>query len=166
MNQVVKVVSECWADRSNHELEISSFLLLERIAKLDMEQYYQEIARKAFSAYLKKAAASSLETLPKIAFMQQCLVQLFALDINFTYKQAFDSLKSIVLLVKAVTIDKKKEMQPELCSWKTVHALYLWVSLYGSIKNYGILSSLVYPIVETIKEIIAYACGPRFYPLR
>ena len=166
MNQVVKVVSECWADRSNHELEISSFLLLERIAKLDMEQYYQEIARKAFSAYLKKAAASSLETLPKIAFMQQCLVQLFALDINFTYKQAFDSLKSIVLLVKAVTIDKKKEMQPELCSWKTVHTLYLWVSLYGSIKNYGILSSLVYPIVETIKEIISYACGPRFYPLR
>jgi len=163
---LVKIVSECWAEQKNHEVELSSFLLMERIAKMDMDEYHHEISKRAFTAYVKKSTSSSLETLPKIAFMQQCLVQLFALDLNFSYKQAFESLKAIVLLVKAVTIDKKKEMQPELCSWKTVHTLYLWSSLYGSIKNYGILTSLIYPIIECIKEIINYASGPRYYPLR
>ena len=162
-----KISLDAWTTSKNKEVELSAFILLEKLVKDDMEQYHSEITKKALSAYSKLTAASSAETYPKIVFMQQCLIQLFALDLSLTYTLAYNSLKTIVITIKAVTLEQKDDKQNELCSWKNVHALYLWVSMFGSIKNYGILQSLIYPIVETINEILGFiAFQPRYYPLR
>ena len=158
---------DAWSTSENKEVELSAFILLEKLVKQDLEKHHSEITKKALSAYMKLTSGSSAETYPKIVFMQQCLIQLFALDLNLTYTLAYNSLRTIVQCIQAVTADHQESRITELCSWKNVHALYLWVSMYGSIKNCGVMQSLIYPIVETINEILSIiALQPRYYPLR
>merc|ERR1711936_1288001 len=104
----ITAATASWANSGSHEVQLSSFILLEKMAKMDdVELQHKDIVKTCFSEYVKKSAGSTVDTLQKIAFMQQCLIQLLALDLNLTYKMTFDSLKSIVLLIKAVGNDKK-----------------------------------------------------------
>jgi len=119
-----------------------------------------------YLSYVKNCKFTSPSTLPSISFMKRSLVEMFGLDHNMAYYQAFVYIRQLAIhLRNAITTDKADSVLA-VYNWQFIHSLELWGALLGHTGSSEAMKPLIYPLVQVVIGAAKLIPTPKYYPLR
>merc|ERR1719431_726299 len=119
-----------------------------------------------YQSYVKNCKFTSPSTLPSISFMKRSLVEMFGLDHNMAYYQAFVYIRQLAIhLRNAITTDKADSVLA-VYNWQFIHSLELWGALLGHTGSSEAMKPLIYPLVQVVMGAAKLVPTPKYYPLR
>ena len=119
-----------------------------------------------YLSYVKNCKFTSSSTLPSISFMKRSLVEMFGLDHNMAYYQAFVYIRQLAIhLRNAITTDKADSVLA-VYNWQFIHSLELWGALLGHTGSSEAMKPLIYPLVQVVMGAAKLVSTPKYYPLR
>jgi len=119
-----------------------------------------------YLSYVKNCKFTSPSTLPSISFMKRSLVEMFGLDHNMAYYQAFVYIRQLAIhLRNAITTDKADSVLA-VYNWQFIHSLELWGALLGHTGSSEAMKPLIYPLVQVVIGAAKLVPTPKYYPLR
>merc|ERR550517_534553 len=116
--------------------------------------------------YVKNCKFTSPSTLPSISFMKRSLVEMFGLDHNLAYYQAFVYIRQLAIHLRNAITTNKKDSVLAVYNWQFIHSLELWGSLVGHCSSSETIRPLIYPLVQVIMGTARLIPTPKYYPLR
>ena len=119
-----------------------------------------------YLSYVKNCKFTSPSTLPSISFMKRSLVEMFGLDHNMAYYQAFVYIRQLAIhLRNAITTDKADSVLA-VYNWQFIHSLELWGALLGHTGSSEAMKPLIYPLVQVVMGAAKLVPTAKYYPLR
>jgi nucleolar complex protein 2 len=122
--------------------------------------------KKLYLTFVRNAKFTSLSSLPRIAFMKNCVVEMISLDVATGYQHGFVYIRQLALHLRAATTSGKKDALQVVRSWQFVHSLDLWCQALSSLHPSPSLSTLLYPLIEISLGTLSLQPSPRTVPLR
>ncbi|XP_064385137.1 nucleolar complex protein 2 homolog [Halichondria panicea] len=159
-----KQLIECWAC-GDHHVQVMAFLALRDITLIKPHPSLGETLKKLYLAFVRNCKFTSAETLPRVRFMENCLVELLSLDTPTTYQLGFVYIRQLAIHLRAAITSGKKDAQQAVYNWQFVHCLDLWGRVLGHLTDTK-LRPLVYPLVQVVLGTVSLQPSPRYYPLR
>jgi len=102
-----------------------------------------------------------------LQFLENCVVELYGLDMAATYQHAFVYIRQLAVhLRQAHAKIKAKQAHDQVYNWQTVHSVKVWARVLAQYAGVEQLQLLHYPLVQVLHGIIALVPTPRHFPLR
>jgi len=153
-----------WSSSGSETPRILAFMCLVKLAR--NAGLLEPCVKSMYLSYVKNCKFTSPSTLPNISFMKRSLVEMFGLDHNLAYYQAFVYIRQLAIhLRNAITTNKKDAVQA-VYNWQYIHSLELWGSLVGHCGHSETIKPLIYPLVQVIIGTAKLVPVAKFFPLR
>ena len=153
-----------WSSSGSETPRILAFMCLVKLAR--NAGLLEPCVKSMYLSYVKNCKFTSPTTLPNISFMKRSLVEMFGLDHNLAYYQAFVYIRQLAIhLRNAITTNKKDAVQA-VYNWQYIHSLELWGSLVGHCGHSETIRPLIYPLVQVIIGTAKLVPVAKFFPLR
>jgi len=153
-----------WSSSGSETPRILAFMCLVKLAR--NAGLLEPCVKSMYLSYVKNCKFTSPTTLPNISFMKRSLVEMFGLDHNLAYYQAFVYIRQLAIhLRNAITTNKKDAVQA-VYNWQFIHSLELWGSLVGHCGHSETIKPLIYPLVQVIIGTAKLVPVGKFFPLR
>ena len=153
-----------WSSSGSETPRILAFMCLVKLAR--NAGLLEPCVKSMYLSYVKNCKFTSPTTLPNISFMKRSLVEMFGLDHNLAYYQAFVYIRQLAIhLRNAITTNKKDAVQA-VYNWQYIHSLELWGSLVGHCGHSETIKPLIYPLVQVIIGTAKLVPVAKFFPLR
>jgi len=159
-------------------VRLNAFLRIRQMTMTQPFPFIEHCLKACYLAYAKCAkfgnAARASSVLPTLAFMGNCVVELYSLDYASSYQHAFVYIRQLALHLRTAMQKKTPETFRVVYCWQYIHCLKLWTAVLSSCctsEGVGddetqLLRSLVYPLVEVITGVIKLVPTARHLPLR
>lgn len=158
-----KILLKLWST-GEETVRITAFLNILLIAT-SKEMALEQLSTM-YEEYIQTTNIVSLDTLPRINFMRNSLVEIYLLDHNISYNHAFSCIRQLAINLRNAVTSKNKENLEAVYNWKYINSLRFWTELINKSKDKSILRSLLYPLVEIITRTIKLNPTAQYYPLR
>ena len=153
-----------WSSSGAETPRILAFMCLVKLAR--NAGLLEPCVKAMYLSYVKNCKFTSPSTLPNISFMKRSLVEMFGLDHNLAYYQAFVYIRQLAIhLRNAITTNKKDAVQA-VYNWQFIHSLELWGALVGHCGHSETIKPLIYPLVQVIMGTAKLVPVAKFFPLR
>lgn len=153
-----------WAG-GEQSVQVLAFLILRRITLVHPHPSLHRTLKKLYLTFVRNCKFTTPKSLPQIHFMQNCLVELLAVDPPTTYQHAFVYIRQLAVHLRTALTSNKKDAQQTVYNWQYVHCLDLWTRVLGEV-HHDALRPLVYPLVQTTLGALQLQPTARYYPLR
>ncbi|XP_065060967.1 nucleolar complex protein 2 homolog isoform X1 [Rhopilema esculentum] len=160
---LVKRLVRMWSSAEEH-VRVLSFLCLRKIA-IAMPQLYETIIKQLYVGFVKHAKFMNFKTKPVIAFMQNSMVEMFAMDHSTTYQFAFVYIRQMAIHLRNALSTKKKDAYQTVYNWQYINCIQLWTRVVGELHG-ETLAPLIYPVVQVTLGVVRLIPTARYYPLR
>jgi nucleolar complex protein 2 len=147
-------------------VQVLAFLILRQITLLTPHPSLHTNLKKLYLTFVRNAKFTSLSSLPRIAFMKNCVVEMISLDVATGYQHGFVYIRQLALHLRAAITSGKKEAIQVVRCWQFIHCLDLWCHTLSSLLPSPSLQPLLYPLVEVAMGTLSLQPSPRTVPLR
>jgi len=144
---------------------ILAFMCLVKLTR-SSSNLLEPCVKAMYLAYVKNCKFTSPGTLPSISFMKRSLVEMFGLDHNLAYYQAFVYIRQLAIHLRNAITTNKKDSVLAVYNWQFIHSLELWGSLVGHCSSSEVIRPLIYPLVQVIMGTAKLIPTPKYFPLR
>ena len=144
---------------------ILAFMCLVKLTRTS-SNLLEPCVKAMYLAYVKNCKFTSPSTLPSISFMKRSLVEMFGLDHNLAYYQAFVYIRQLAIHLRNAITTNKKDSVLAVYNWQFIHSLELWGGLVGHCASSETIRPLIYPLVQVILGTAKLIPTPKYYPLR
>jgi len=160
LNKTIKLWSE-----GQDTVRVLALLCIIKLAR-NSGDLQERAIKQMFTAYVANTKFTSPSTLPNINFMRRSLVEVYALDHNLAYFQAFIQIRQLAIHLRTAMTKSNKDTRQAVCNWQYVHSLELWGALLGHAGKSETLSPLIYPLTQVILGVLKLADGAKYIPMR
>ncbi|XP_064621776.1 nucleolar complex protein 2 homolog isoform X2 [Lineus longissimus] len=165
LKNLMKMLINTWCT-AEETTRVLAFVTLIKLVHMRQDTLLEPCIKKMYMAYIKNCKFTSPTSLPLINFMQRCLVELFAIDVNLAYQYTFIYIRQLAIHLRNALTIRKKETCQSVYNWQYIHSLTLWVRLLSTLHPNDVMDPLIYPLVQTIIGTVKLAPTARYYPLR
>ncbi|KAF8935013.1 Nucleolar Complex 2 protein [Dissophora ornata] len=159
-----------WSTASDR-VRIISFLTI-RTMCLQLGPNYLDLALKGvYLTFVRYAKTTTVHTLPNLHLMQNCVAQLYGLDVDRSYQHGFVYIRQLAIHLRNAVLIKTKESFKAVYNWQYLHCLGLWSQVVSThaLNNAGQptpLHALIYPLVQVSLGALRLIPTSTYYPLR
>ncbi|EDV23938.1 uncharacterized protein TRIADDRAFT_57673 [Trichoplax adhaerens] len=164
--QYMKHLMHLWSSSTQEDVRVLAFLCIRKLMDLLTSKEFNETIKLMYTAYIRNCKFTTPTTLPFIAFMQSCLLEVYNIDSSVTYQHAFIYVRQMAIHLRNAMTLKKKDAFQTVYNWQYLHCIHLWCRILSDISCREALKPLIYPLVQTTLGVIRLVPTPRFYPLR
>ncbi|KAF9913524.1 Nucleolar Complex 2 protein [Lobosporangium transversale] len=159
-----------WSTASDR-VRIISFLTI-RTMCLQLGSTYLDLGLKGvYLTFVRYAKTTTMHTLPNLHLMQNCVAQLYGLDLGRSYQHGFVYIRQLAIHLRNAVLVKTKESFKAVYNWQYLHCLSLWSQVISThaLNNAGqptSLHALVFPLVQVSLGALRLIPTSTYYPLR
>ncbi|KAG0326164.1 Nucleolar Complex 2 protein [Dissophora globulifera] len=159
-----------WSTASDR-VRIISFLTI-RTMCLQLGSAYLDLALKGvYLTFVRYAKTTTMHTLPNLHLMQNCVAQLYGLDIERSYQHGFVYIRQLAIHLRNAVMIKTKESFKAVYNWQYLHCLGLWSQVVATHALNGAgqptsLHALIFPLVQVSLGALRLIPTSTYYPLR
>ncbi|XP_011498321.1 PREDICTED: nucleolar complex protein 2 homolog [Ceratosolen solmsi marchali] len=162
---LLRLLIKYWSTADEETVRVVAFLCIIKIAT-SQPFLIGNLQKTMYIKYVENAKFVSPSTLPGINFMRQSLVELYLIDCNFSYYNAFLYVRQLAIhLRKALTLKKKENFQA-VYNWQFINSLRFWSELIALADKKTLLHNLEYPLIQITIGVIKLIPISRYFPLR
>lgn len=151
---------------SDETVRVVAFLCILRINNFEQAHLLDTVLKAMYMAYVRNTKFVNTSALPGINFMRRSLVEMYALDLNVSYRHIFLYVRQLAIHLRNAISIKKKENIQAVYNWQFVNSLRLWGSLLGSVSGKQQMQPLVYPFVQVCLGTLRLVPTAQYFPLR
>merc|ERR1719494_1773749 len=159
----IKRLTRMWSTGEEH-VRVLAFLCIRKIAILN-PTLFEFILKKLYLSFVKNCKFVTPKSKPGVSFMQNSLVEIFALDTAITYQHAFLYIRQLAIHLRNAITVKKKDAFQAVYNWQYICCLQLWARVVAELFC-DVLQPLIYPVVQITLGVIRLIPSARWYPLR
>ncbi|CDS07268.1 hypothetical protein LRAMOSA01217 [Lichtheimia ramosa] len=170
----LKVLLELWSTfTSSDNLRIQSFLAIRslavaRVNKGKPNTYLDLCLRNIYLTFVRNCKGTNEHTLPSINLMRNLATQLYAIDLDLSYQQAFVYIRQLAIHLRNAMQLKNKESYQTIYNWQFVHCIDFWSNVLAAncADPNSPLHPLVYPLTQVALGAIQLVPTAQYFPAR
>lgn len=147
-------------------VRVLSLIVIVRTIKSMPGDYFSQILKSMYFAYVKNTKFTSPTSWPMINFLKRSLTEVYSLNPEVAYEHAFIYIRQIAIHLRNAITTKKNEAFQTVYNWQYVHCLMFWSHLLCRLNHHEALKTLIYPLVQTIVGTINLIPTAKYVPLR
>ncbi|KAF4356070.1 hypothetical protein G4B88_015350, partial [Cannabis sativa] len=165
LRKYIKIALHFWGTGGG-ALPVVSFLFLRDLCIRLGSDCLDECFKGIYKAYVLNCQFVNAAKLQHIQFLQNCIIELFGVDLPTAYQHAFIFIRQLAMVLREALNTRTKEAFRKVYEWKFMSCLELWT---GCICTYGKesdLKPLAYPLSQIIAGVARLVPTARYFPLR
>ncbi|XP_062083883.1 nucleolar complex-associated protein 2 [Humulus lupulus] len=165
LRKYIKIALHFWGTGGG-ALPVVSFLFLRDLCIRLGSDCIDECFKGIYKAYVLNCQFVNAAKLQHIQFLQNCIIELFGVDLPTAYQHAFIFIRQLAMVLREALNTRTKEAFRKVYEWKFMSCLELWT---GCICTYGKesdLKPLAYPLSQIIAGVARLVPTARYFPLR
>ncbi|PWN35579.1 nucleolar complex protein 2 [Meira miltonrushii] len=172
--QHAKILLELWST-AEENVRIAAFLSLRKMAAAGDEALLELCLHGAYRGIVRGSKAMTVHSLANINLMKNSASELFSIDLNASYQQAFGFIRQLAIHLRACLKNKTQESYQAVYNWQYVHCIDFWSIVLATtcdkerVAEQGqasIMQPLIYPLVQAATGAIGLIPTSRYFPLR
>ena len=118
--------------------------------------------------HVRRSRATNRKTLPRLALMSSCFVDLCGIDPGATYQHAFVYIRQLAIHLRNAIQKPTADAYRQVYNWSYVNCLRLWAQVLcaHARQHTAPLRQLLYPLVQVTTGVARLLPNIRFAPLR
>lgn len=174
--EFIKVALNLWSSQVSEDgVRMSAFLTLRRLGMSGGTASLDNVLRGVYSSYIQSSRSVSIHTQPMLNLMKNTAVELYLVDADVAYTQAFGFIRQLAIHLRNCVKTKTKDAFKAVLNWQFVSAIDFWSLLLAracdleSERQAGVespLKPLVYPLVQVATGVVGMVPNSRYFPYR
>ncbi|KAI9261426.1 Noc2p family-domain-containing protein [Phascolomyces articulosus] len=173
--EYLKILLNLWSNYSSSDnVRIQSFLAIRSLAtapvpKATKQTTYLDLALKnIYLTFVRNCKNTNAHTLPAINLMRNLAVELYGIDQELSYKQAFVYIRQLAITLRNAMQTKTKESYTTVYNWQFIHCIDFWANVLATNcqDESSELRPLIYPLAQVALGTIKLVPDAQYYPLR
>ncbi len=174
--EFIKVALNLWSSQASEDgVRMSAFLTLRRLGMSGGTASLENVLRGVYSSFIQSSRNVSIHTQPMLNLMKNTAVELYLLDADVAYTQAFGFIRQLAIHLRNCVKTKTKDAFKAVLNWQFVSAVEFWSLLLSracdleSESQAGVespLKPLVYPLVQVATGVVGMVPNSRYFPYR
>ena len=118
--------------------------------------------------HVRRSRATNRKTLPRLALMSSCFVDLCGIEPGATYQHAFVYIRQLAIHLRNAIQKPTADAYRQVYNWSYVNCLRLWAQVLcaHARQHTAPLRQLLYPLVQVTTGVARLLPNIRFAPLR
>ena len=174
--EFIKVALNLWSSQVSEDgVRMSAFLTLRRLGMSGGTASLENVLRGVYSSYIQSSRSVSIHTQPMLNLMKNTAVELYLVDADVAYTQAFGFIRQLAIHLRNCVKTKTKDAFKAVLNWQFVSSIDFWSLLLAracdqeSERQAGVespLKPLVYPLVQVATGVVGMVPNSRYFPYR
>ncbi|KAI9317580.1 Noc2p family-domain-containing protein [Dichotomocladium elegans] len=174
VKEYLKVLLELWSvPSSSDNLRIQSFLAVRslavaRVHKDKPNTYLDMSLKNIYLTFVRNCKSTNEHTLPAINLMRNMATQLYSIDQELSYQQAFVYIRQLAIHLRNAMQQKSNESYQTVYNWQYIHCIDFWSNVLADNckQEESPLRPLVYPLVQVALGAIQLVPTAQYFPAR
>ncbi|KAJ1035200.1 hypothetical protein NDA18_000796 [Ustilago nuda] len=172
----IKVALNLWSSQVSEDgVRMSAFLTLRRLGMSGGTASLENVLRGVYSSFIQSSRSVSIHTQPMLNLMKNTAAELYLLDSDAAYTQAFSFIRQLAIHLRNCVKTKTKDAFKAVLNWQFVSAIEFWSLLLAracdkeSERQAGVespLKPLIYPLVQVGTGVVGMVPNSRYFPYR
>lgn len=162
---LIKQLIYLWGTSDDYVRVLAFFCIL-RITTSQPKTILDTVLKSMYMTYVKNSKFVNYKALAPINFMRRSLVEIYALDVNYSYQHVFLYIRQLAIHLRNAITVRKKENTQAVYNWQFVNSLRLWGNVLSATQNKTTMKQLIYPLVQVCLGTIKLVPTAQYYPLR
>lgn len=149
-------------------VRVSAYVVVRTIATraTGTRSMYQSTAFKGvFLTLVRTSFHYNVHTRPIIAFLINCVVDLYGTDVEAAYQHTFVYLRQLAIYLRAALQQQTASNVRAVANWQFVTALRTWGAVVSTYSDPSQLGPLIHPVVQIATGMMDLFSSPRLFPL-
>lgn len=142
------------------------FLRIRQMAILLPGTVAEDAFKGLYTTFAKSCKVYSEAAEPSIAFMIQCISELYQTDVALAYQQGFVFIRQMALHLRGAYVKKTPDALKQIQNWQYLNCLRVWTRVVCAMPESNALGPLVFPLSQLVLGLLALSTSVSFIPLR
>ncbi|EPQ30781.1 uncharacterized protein PFL1_01682 [Pseudozyma flocculosa PF-1] len=171
--EYIRRMLELWSSAED-DVRMAAFLALRRLAAGSDDDVLEQCLRGVYSSFVKSTKQTSTHTMPSINLMKNSAAELYSLDPEASYRQAFGFIRQLAIHLRNCIKTKTKDSFKAVLNWQYVHCVDFWSQVLSAscdtevvaTRGQSALQPLIYPLVQVATGVVGLVPTSRYFPFR
>ncbi|KAI8367548.1 Noc2p family-domain-containing protein [Radiomyces spectabilis] len=178
--EYIKVMLNLWSSfTSSDTVRIQSFLAIRslalvpvRVQKNSSETYLDICLKNTYLTFVRNCKTTNAHTLPAINLMRNLAVELFGINQQLSYQQAFVYIRQLAIHLRGAMQLKTSASYQSVYNWQYIHCIDFWANVLARHcqvidgQEESALQPLIYPLVQVALGTVRLIPTAQYYPVR
>lgn len=176
--EYVKILLDLWAT-SNESVRVAAFLGIRRMAAAGDDALVELCLRGVYRGLVRGCRTTTIHTIDTINLMKNSASELYLLNLDASYQQAFSFIRQLAVHLRACLKNKTPESFQAVYNWQYVHCIDFWATVLATTCDKeraeasgagagasSTMQPLIYPLVQAATGAVRLLPTSRYFPMR
>ncbi|KEG14172.1 nucleolar complex protein 2 [Trypanosoma grayi] len=168
ITKIVLKASLSLCSAPEESVRIAAYVVVRAVATraTGTRSMYQSAAFKGiFLTLVRTAHHYNIHDAPLIAFLMNCVVDLYGTDMEAAYQHSFVYLRQLAIYLRAALQQQTQSNVRAVVNWQYLNALRTWGAVVSKYSEASQLGPLVHPVVQIATGMMDLFSSPRMFPM-